>query len=93
MRIASDHSNEGRRNYGCEPHESPSFFSEQRHIFIAPGTDRQDQPTSIGELLRERSGYQWRRSGADNRLVGGVRRRAHRAVTDEHEHVRDPHPA
>src|SRR5262249_32526631 len=60
---------------------------------MSPGTDRQDQPSALGELIHERIGDPRGCGGADDRLEGGVRWRALSAITYEHERVSDSCPA
>src|SRR5262249_41591757 len=93
IRVDADHPNKGRRDDGCQPPEPAPVFSEQRHVLMSPGTDRQDEPSAHGQLLRERIGDPRRCGGADDRLEGGVRWRALSAITDEHERIRDSCPA
>src|SRR5262245_15648087 len=89
MSTSADHANEGSRDDGRQSHEPPLLLPKQCHVFVASGTDGQDQATSFGELLDERSGDLRRGGGADDRLKGSVLRRSHRAVTNNNERICD----
>src|SRR5262245_46892831 len=88
--IAADHSDEGCGDDDRQSHEPVLLFTEQRHFLITTGTDRQNQPASFIELLRERRRNPRGGGGANDRLEGGQFRGSECAVTNEHKHIRDP---